>query len=891
MDKYEYKLRAEEIRELVKEKRYQEALPIVENIDWNRVRGASMLTIASEVYKANGKFEQSREILLLAYERHPGKRSIIFSLCELCLKMGDFIAAIKYYKEFVKVATRDSRRYILQYKIYESQDVSLEERIAVLEEYKRHDYRERWAYELAYLYHRQGLPTKCVEECDELIVWFGEGKYVKKAMELKMLHQPLTSVQQEKYKRITQNNQSGVVSSQTDELDIKVKTMDMSKYNTINLQQELAECMQEFMRVTEDAEEENRKPLYKEETETFFEPKEEQAKQEEQTLDTGMKEIRVEDEVNANVLYKSDEIKQEVDAGADKVNRNEEEQNRSFEDEKLEVKDAKIENLLHQEYDGQISLVVAENKMEQQQLDVQITGQLSIKDILLEWERMKKKNEEKRKEDVRQRVMEQTCDMFSEFDAATKAEIQADLKRLADGITSAEYVKEMEEEDAATTNEILEEEQGIALEAKFDPIEVPESKDHIEEGIVEIKEVELQEETTEEEATAEEVEMAEAITEATGSTAEEAETVEATAEEAETVEATAEEAETVEATVEATAEATAEAAAEAATEVETEEIKEIEAIEDANMFDEEEIMEDTSEERMEQPARNTKGTCSDITKAFISERDTQNFQKEVQKELKKQEKQEKKRQLSAPERKLFGSFVQTKEAKRQIIHMIDQISLTSYTGNVIITGEIDKRTFDLAKCVVKQLQAIDNSFSGKVAKISAGVLREKGFEKTVDRLSNGAIIVEQAGMFNKDDINELRKALQREEVKVLMILIDHDRAINRLLTRNECIINEFNARIDITELDNDSLVAYGTEYALEKEYTIDEMGTLALYSRIADLQTCIHAVDTKEVEEIVNKAIDSANRKIPKHFFQVLFNSRYDEEDRIILREKNFLSY
>jgi hypothetical protein len=880
LDKYEYKLRAEEIRELVKEKRYQEALPIVENIDWNRVRGASMLTIASEVYKANGKFEQSREILLLAYERHPGKRSIIFSLCELCLKMGDFIAAIKYYKEFVKVATRDSRRYILQYKIYESQDVSLEERIAVLEEYKRHDYRERWAYELAYLYHRQGLPTKCVEECDELIVWFGEGKYVKKAMELKMLHQPLTLVQQEKYKRITQNNQSGVVSSQTDELDIKVKTMDMSKYNTINLQQELAECMQEFMRVTEDAEEENRKPLYKEETETFFEPKEEQPKQEEQTLDTGMKEIRVEEEENAKVLYKSDELKQELDVETDEVTINEEE-NRSFADEKTEVIDANIENLLHQEYDGQISLVVAENKMEQQQLDVQITGQLSIKDILLEWERMKKKNEEKRKEDVRQRVMEQTCDMFSEFDAATKAEIQADLKRLADGITSAEYVKEMEEEEATTTNEILEEEQGIALEANLDAIEVTESMDHIEEGI----EAELQEEITKEE-------IAETTTEETLEevTAEEAEV----AIEEEIAETIAEETITKEEIAETITEEAEVAEETVKTILESETIKELEemeAIEDGNMFDEEEVMEDASEERMEQPARNTKETCSDITKAFISERDTQNFQKEVQKELKKQEKQEKKRQLSASERKLFGPFVQTKEAKRQIIHMIDQISLTSYTGNVIITGEIDKRTFDLAKCVVKQLQAIDNSFSGKVAKISAGVLREKGFEKTVDRLVNGAIIVEQAGMFNKDDINELRKALQREEVKVLMILIDHDRAINRLLTRNECIINEFNARIDITELDNDSLVAYGIEYALEKEYTIDEMGTLALYSRIADLQTCIHAVDTKEVEEIVNKAIDSANRKIPKHFFQVLFNSRYDEEDRIILREKNFLSY
>lgn len=192
--------------------------------------------------------------------------------------------------------------------------------------------------------------------------------------------------------------------------------------------------------------------------------------------------------------------------------------------------------------------------------------------------------------------------------------------------------------------------------------------------------------------------------------------------------------------------------------------------------------------------------------------------------------------------------------------------------------------------MVKQLQVTEESFSGKVAKINAGVLREKGFEKIIDRLKNGAIIVEQAGMFKTEDVVALRKALQREENGILVVLIDTNRAINRLITKNECILNEFNARIDITELDNDSLVSYGTEYALHQEYSIDEMGMLALYTRIADLQTCTHAVDTKDVEEIIDEAVESARRKTPRHFFHVLFNSRYDEEDRIILREKNFLS-
>ena len=199
MDKYEYKVRAEEIKALIAEGEFAEAVKIADTIDWRRVKSVMMLCTISDLYKINRRFQESKDILLMAYERHPGGRLIVYSLCELSIKMGEVVQGIEYYKEFVQIAPKDTGRYILQYKLYEAQDVSLEERIAVLEEFKKRDYREKWAYELAYLYHRVGLETKCVEECDEMFVWFSDGRYVMKALELKMLHQPLSAQQQEKY--------------------------------------------------------------------------------------------------------------------------------------------------------------------------------------------------------------------------------------------------------------------------------------------------------------------------------------------------------------------------------------------------------------------------------------------------------------------------------------------------------------------------------------------------------------------------------------------------------------------------------------------------------------------------------------------------------------------
>ena len=286
MDKYEYKIKSEEIKALIAEKDFGQAAEIADSIDWRRVKSVMMLCTISDLYKINRRYEDAKNMLLLAYDRRQGGRTICYSLCELCIKTGDYVQALKFYKEFTQVAPRDPGRYILQYKLYEAQDVQLEERIEVLEELKKRDYREKWAYELAYLYHRVGLATRCVEECDELVLWFGEGKYVVKALELKMLHHPLTPAQQEIYDRRfekadenampaeeysrgeyyeapaagegeyaapgnEENGEAGfreeAVPERTKEFEIQVKTVDVGQYNTINLQEELAAGLQEVL--------------------------------------------------------------------------------------------------------------------------------------------------------------------------------------------------------------------------------------------------------------------------------------------------------------------------------------------------------------------------------------------------------------------------------------------------------------------------------------------------------------------------------------------------------------------------------------------------------------------------------------------------------------------
>ncbi len=955
LDKYEYKVRADEIKSLISEGEYEEAVKIADSIDWRRVKSVMMLCTISDLYKINRRYEDSRDILLLAYEKQKG-RLIVYSLCELSIKLGEYVQAIEYYKEFVQIAPKDSGRYILQYKLYEAQDVSLEERIEVLEELKRHDYREKWAYELAYLYHRVGLESKCIEECDEMILWFGEGRYILKAYELKMLHTSLTPEQQQKYEELKSHNgmrasdlavdqetmreeakyetedesddeysrqmnqltddtkqipETEPVSSPSDDLDIQVKTVDVSQYNTINLQKELAESMRELLENkteempagevndlmmtqmyapvehTESADEpaqadeaadkeairipdmqpvepQIEQPVTAEEPATEAEAAEPQEASAPETVQAELTEEPVEEKQEKPQLVlrqDTDEMKLITDEDLKQADEevffgNTSEVNvqdvvselteknadrtafRPVEEEQAEVtpqvtpvsldamsntgvirtfnKKSGYDEILSQEYDGQISLVVPESE----KVEKQITGQLSIEDVMAEWERMKKENEERRLKEIRERVRKQTDNLFADFDESTKSGL---LEELENAMVTAAMKEEKlradkEKPKVVKVSDIEKQREEKAAhpqkkeEVKPEPVKEPE--EIIEESV---------EEVIEEQPVTEPV-------------------------------------------------------------MEEEQVQDTdELVEDAEIIDEEEeAAEKSVEEAVEE-------TTEEVTKEVADAETTEeNTEAETKEEISSAEKG---RELTEHEKEEFAPFIHHRRTRRQIAEVIDNISLASYTGNVVVTGEEGTEATAFAKLLIKDVQSNDSNFSGKVAKISGSVLNKKDIAETLNKLANGALIVENAASLKKPSVDVLLREMNQEEKGLILVLEDTKSRMDAFLTRNKNLQEVFNLRVDLEALDDQTLVKYARKYALEQEYSIDDLGILALHTRIADLQTGDHEVTLSEIEELVDEAIYYADKKTPKHFFDVLFGNRYDDEDMIILREKDFMHY
>ena len=1009
MDKYEYKVRADEIKDLIGKGEYAQAADIADTIDWRKVKSVMMLCTISDLYKINRRYEEARDMLLLAYERRPGGRTICYSLCELSIKMEDIVQAVEFYKEFVQVAPYDSGRYILQYKIYEAQDVSLEERIEVLEELKKKDYREKWAYELAYLYHRIGLATRCVEECDELILWFGEGRYVIKAMELKMLHQPLTPAQQSKYDNrfdSKQEEEAGEPEEQdevsgqdvdsekeaadkdvqlelqapeyledtlaersplaaenflsetkvfapvpdnvmdkstaevepeqvSEEDEIHVKTMDMSQYNTMNLQEELAAGLQEVLGETDKSE--NNKTLDEHYIVDYDADTDSMAKLHLNEMD----DTRIEE---GFVSFEETGEIPEVTVNSPDSSK-------------------AMDEVLWQDTDGQIGFVVPENE----QVERQITGQLSIEDILAEWELMKKKNQQRHQEEFRKRVLEHTGEMFTEFeaqmrdgllerlekDAETESRAAAvpDLPDSLDGDETVsdnrfenvdlpdrsaevsqdgEYAEGFESENYEPETLETEEYEPETLETEGYEPETLETEDYESETLetegyepetLETEEYEPETFETEEyepetfesegiepklpESDADEVEELEEIEE-DSDYAEEDEFAEETLEEEEFAEEEPEEEEFAEEEPEEEEFAEEELAEEEPEEEEfaEEELAEEESEEEASVeeelaeeepeeeeFAEEELSEDESKEEssVEEELTEDESKEESSVEEDPAEEESEGEGSEEDHEAQKEQSGDKVRHLTREEKELYEPFIQSKSSKEQLIHAIDNISMASYTGNLIITGEEGMDTLTLAKNVVKELQEGDSNFSGKVAKISGNTLNRKNVSETFEKLKNGALIIEKSSEMNEDTVQSMYQILHRENMGIVVIMEDNKKRMNRFLTENEKLNNVFTARIDVEALSNDALVAFGKKYANELEYSIDDFGILALHTRIENMQTSDHIVTVTDVKEIVDEAIEHANKKTLGHFFDILLSKRYDVEDMIILSEKDFV--
>ncbi len=931
MDKYEYNLRNEEINALITRREFKKAVEIADTIDWTKVRSVKTLCKISDLYKVNRKYNEAKILLEQALNRCPNGKSIVSSLCEVCIKMGDVVSATEYYKLFVQIAPTDNAKFILLYKIYEAQEVSLDERIGVLEELKKRERVEKWCYELAYLYHRVGLASRCVEECDDLILWFSQGKYVKKAMELKMLHQALSPSQEAIYQQMispverASHVDQTVVHNAADEVkhedDALVKTVDVGQYSTINIQKALEESIRDTMGDNPQFKSGN---LVEPEVnaqvfdntdyinETVDQPIVEEVEDSTVVLsdpslhekhlneilapmlqDTGeMQEIYIDTATGELELDELTEAESEADIPAEAVKQSEssvsfdtqvynkgdipsvinqtqtpaaepasevparnldnasKEELMNLIDKKVaEAMDAVIngripasgtigggqppksmQQHLTEEADGQISLVVPDEP----KIDKQITGQIDIESYLSEWENSKKEKAQRTEEELKARVKEETGNLFSDFEAAARDDI---LKKLENELNNGPSYKNAEEEYREYLNKVHAEEEAKKAE------EESASKTESEEAKLEA-ELKKLESKPENEAKATELKSEKAVEENNISEPTESKT------------------------------------ADDESEIESEGFVSFEEFASEPMVSRNKNTDTATEEESDKSIEtkaeaDTVGASSDDDKT-----DSQDVSRD--------EEDNTVRQLTSEELALFQGFIQTKKGKTELAKSLDNISLASYTGNVCVIGDSAEEALSLAKNVIQYAKTTDSNFAGKVGKVSGESLNGKDVAATVERMQNGGLIVEKASGMDAETVEELVKTLNQENQGILVILQDGKRELRKLLKDNEKLAEIFNVEIEIEQLSDDALVAYGRQYAEHEEYAIDEMGILALHTRIDEMQTSDHIVTVADVRELVDDAIYHATRFSPKHVLDIILGKRYDEDDMIILKERDF---
>ena len=921
MDKFDYKVRTDEIEELIKDKKYKEAVEIADTIDWRNVRNSMTLCSISDLYKKCGRFEDSRDILLIAYQRNPGGRMVLYSLCELSIKLGDVLNAIEYFKEFTQVAPRDTGRFVLKYKLYTAQEVGLDERIGILEELQKYECKERWMYELAYLYHMQGYGEKCVEECNQIILYFGEGKYVLKALELKMLHEPLTYEQDLIYQRLTDPHVNEVL----------VKDIDQSKLNAIDFQKELANNVAEVI---------NRGETEKETvSEEVTEPDSAEGE------DTGDRTEIIEsvsayggaakeDLGDTRVLNSTSSdtrvinSKEILEKTAEKESSEKEPAvsktvlpEKSYDEMRgIMPKSQKntailfpnYDDMVYTDTDGQIAFSVPEHSS----VEKQITGQISINEVLIEWERVKNENEAKWREDMQRRVKEQADTLFKSFDESAKDGL---LEKLEDEVTSGADVTLTSEEKTNISNaglnvytdedmteiSLADEDDGYVENYAEEPISdesmdtVPEGISHVIEpadqtapvisGIGEIvaddilvpdeaaeeyvsetaeddlgslpaesgKYPETSEEVLEERLdsspeelyfdkpsfSGDEGEIADALDESDAAPEEEPEDDIQDAESDFEDDAAVWETASVE---------------EPETEVSDEDLKEDDEAKDSES--EEETEESYTEpESEEEPYEEETGETSEIRESGFTEEQEERFE----------------------------AFIQTEAAREQLKEALENISMESGHGNVIIGSEDVDGAVELAKGIIMELSDKEK-VTGKVAKIKASTLNAKDAPETLTRLYDGALIIQDGNELREETLEAIKKVANNPDVRIFIILTATKRAKHKFIMSKADFLDSFDVSIDIDALSNKELVNYAKGYANSKDYTIDELGILALHTRIEERQTNEHCVTITEIKEIIDEAISKSSKKSVKHFMDVLVGKRYDDNEMIVLREKDF---
>ncbi len=812
MDKYEYKLKLDEIKNLMAKKQYTEAAEIADSINWRKVRNVNALMKAGDIYAQIGRYDEAKEILLMAYDRSPIGRMIIYKLAEIAIKTKEFDEAQEYYDEFVEIAPHDNLKYILRYEMNKAKGAGLDVLIQILEELKEQEYTEKWAFELAYLYHQAGRSEECINACDELILWFGDGPYVEKALELKMLYQPLNRAQEDKYRQFKQRK-DGIVEVRPEDylesgeiikepVQIKPVTTNAEKFNTVNLQEELARSMQQIMNATE----------------------------KEEVADTMQGIKKIVEEIPYLQLPQDEEAQKErfADIPTDEEI-----------DGSLKIN---FQEMLGEDYDGQMRMVVPEKSA----LEAQITGQMSIQDILEEWEKTKRAAEKALQEAEQQKLESAKAKALAE--AGDIMERLADvIPQLDAGLTSKEllekeYLGKLPEEEAgqlvANMNDILQQQidsisqanakideflaagvpgqSGEAAAGAADAMEIPEG-----EGIA----------AADEEEPAGTEEMTELSPE------EELPEIALPDDIAEEVAATE-----------------AEEVSDAAEEVLPKIQLELEAeTEDAK-----------PEEKLPEIAE------PDSDEDNIGERKPITH-------------------LSKEQKAIFTYFVPVSGMEPQICQAmegsIEHLEKGIKGGNILIQGARGSGKTVLATALVKAIQNEIGKPGKRVGKIDAVSLNQKNIPELLKKVAGGCLIIEKIGGISRETAVKLSLALEADDTGILVIAEDTREGITKAMGRDESFARRFTEKITLPIFTSDELVSFAKSYAHELTYEIDEMAVLALYNRISNIQRLDRATTLTEVKEIVDEAIANSEKFSIK---KVFFSKKYKDDDYVILHEKDF---
>lgn len=860
MDKYEYNLKLDQIKALSAEEGYMSAAEIADSINWNKIKNVNTLVKIGEIYEKAERYQDARDILLMAYDRSPIGRMIIYRLAEVAIKMGDYDAATEYYDEFVEIAPHDDMKYVLRYAIKKGQGASFDELITILEEYKDEEYTEEWAYELAYLYHKAGKADKCIDACDELILWFGDGPYVERALELKMLYQPLTKAQEEKYRRFKAEKEKPAKIKDTaevteigamemvkggeivhDDVTIPQITVNQEKFNTVNLQQEIAKGMQQIM----------------------------EAKGKNEVADT-MDTIK---KIVEDIPYLKLEKEQE-----EYVQQPEETEHIATDEEIDGSLKLNFKELLGEDADGQMSMVMSEKT----QLEHQITGQMSIQDVLEEWEKTRhaaeialKEAEQQKLESAKARalqeagdIMERLNDVIPKLDAGvTPKELLEEeyLKVPVDIIEQKAAVKEPEEEQKPdmqelyadeTVDEVQEPQEAPeeaieeAIEEVQESREVPEdAADEVREPVGEPEDIIMAEESEKDEILMQPTTMMPEITDDMLNVDDDTSDDEASQEK--------------------------------------ENVSEKRDFDHVTSFIEQEIAKMTAKnpglEKKLDMAKTRKMPDISLPEDLDSEEDDSKL-KET-KHIK---------ELTSEQKAIFSYFIPVKGMEDQICKAYNAVldhfnrKENASTGNLIIQGEQGCGKTMLATSFIKVLQKDGEQLTGKMGKIDAAALNKKDVQQVVRKITGGCLIIERAGDIDRSIAAQLSFLMEHDITGTLYILEDTSKGIKKALSMDEGFASKFTEKISVPIFTNDELVLFAKSYSAELGYKIDEMAILALHNRISNIERIDQATTLTEVKDIIDEAIDREAHSGLKKAISILTARRYTDDDRIVLKEDHF---